>query len=232
VAGAEAIVNAAVRGFGHLDILICNAGNIQDADILQMDIGAWESVLRVHVTGAFNCAQAAVRHMAERGQGGRILVASSDAGLYGRSPAAPGVNYGTAKAAVWGLMRSLCQEVGRYGITVNAYCPAAYTRMTERLYPEEARPRLRQLLDPAFVVPLLVFLASDEAADITGHTFFIAGNSVEIAELINTPIINRPPGDGPWDPMELGQYVKVFLQGRPANVGKTQWRSVQMLKQM
>src|SRR5437899_1789360 len=131
---AERIVETAVKEFGAIDILVNNAGILRDRMIFNMSEEEWDAVIAVHLKGTFNCTRHATRRMREQRRG-RIISISSTSGVYGNSGQA---NYGAAKDGIAGLTRVAARDVGRYGITVNAVCPGALTRMTATV-PQTAR---------------------------------------------------------------------------------------------
>ncbi len=116
---------AAIERFGAIDILVNNAGILRDRMLFNMSEEEWDSVIAVHLKGSFNCLRHATRRMRER-RSGRVISISSTSGVYGNSGQA---NYGAAKDGIAGLTRVAARDVGRYGITVNAVCPGAMTRM-------------------------------------------------------------------------------------------------------
>jgi NAD(P)-dependent dehydrogenase (short-subunit alcohol dehydrogenase family) len=192
--GANAIVGHAVERFGRIDILVNNAGILRDRTLLKMNPEEWQAVLDVHLTGTFACLQAAARRMKDQGDGGRIINTSSSSGLLGNFGQ---INYGAAKAGIHAVTRIAASELGRYGITVNALAPNAYTRMTRDL------PGIAGLSEetfgPQFMAPLVCFLASEKAAHITGQTFGANVNHVFIYKMMTSQGVNRMTGD-PWDP--------------------------------
>jgi NAD(P)-dependent dehydrogenase (short-subunit alcohol dehydrogenase family) len=169
MAGAQAIVQAAMDAFGRVDILVNNAGILRDKTLLKMDEAMWDTVIAVHLKGTFAMTQAAARRMLEQNQGGRIINTSSASGLIGNFGQA---NYGAAKAGIAGFTRVAAIEFAKHGITVNAIVPVAKTRMTEGLsaVPDD--------FGPEKVSPFVVFLASDLAKDVTGRVFGIRGREI------------------------------------------------------
>src|SRR5438445_404314 len=131
---AERIVETAVKEFGAIDILVNNAGILRDRMIFNMSEEEWDAVIAVHLKGTFSCTRHATRRMREQRRG-RIISISSTSGVYGNSGQA---NYGAAKDGIAGLTRVVARDVGRYGITANAVCPGARTRMTATV-PRTAR---------------------------------------------------------------------------------------------
>src|SRR5437870_680158 len=124
--GAGRIVGTALSRFGRIDILVTCAGILRDRMVFNMSEEEWDAVLAVHLKGTFNCIRHACTHMREQ-RSGRIVTFSSGSGLFGN----PGqANYGAAKSAIGGLTKVAARDLGRYGVTVNAICPVAGTRMT------------------------------------------------------------------------------------------------------
>jgi NAD(P)-dependent dehydrogenase (short-subunit alcohol dehydrogenase family) len=149
VAGAQALVDAALERFGRIDILINNAGIIRWAGFPEADADNLARHLAVHVAGSFNTTRAAWPHMVEQGYG-RIVMTTST-GVFGLPH---NVSYATAKAAVIGLTRSLTTAGAAHGIKVNLVAPAAFTRMAgEPTGPTEMSPDL--------VAPMVAFLAHE-----------------------------------------------------------------------
>jgi NAD(P)-dependent dehydrogenase (short-subunit alcohol dehydrogenase family) len=192
--GANAIVARAVEQFGRLDILVNNAGILRDRTLLKMNPEEWQDVLNVHLTGTFACLQAAARQMKDQGEGGRIINTSSSSGLLGNFGQ---INYGAAKAGIHAVTRIASMELGRYGITVNALAPNAYTRMTRDL--PGIRERSEEDFGPQFMAPLVCFLASDKAAHITGQTFGVNVNHVFVYKMLTSQGVD-PMSSEPWNP--------------------------------
>ena len=174
IESANKIVAAAVDAFGRIDILVNNAGILRDKTLLKMDEDLWDSVINVHLKGTFAVTQAAARRMAEQvangtSAGGRIINTTSIAGLIGNFGQS---NYGAAKAAIAGFTRVAALELAKFKITVNAIVPIAKTRMTEdiAMVPDSMKPEC--------VSPLVVFLASDLAAAVTGKLLAIQGREM------------------------------------------------------
>jgi NAD(P)-dependent dehydrogenase (short-subunit alcohol dehydrogenase family) len=162
--GGAAIIQTAIDTFGGVDILVNNAGILRDKSFANMETAEIESVLEVHLKGAFYVSQPAFRVMKESGYG-RLVFTSSNAGLFGNFGQA---NYGAAKAGLVGLSNVLAIEGMKYNIKSNAIAPVARTRMTEDLLGPFA-----EMVDPAQVTPMVVYLCS-EANEHT-HEIFTAG---------------------------------------------------------
>jgi NAD(P)-dependent dehydrogenase (short-subunit alcohol dehydrogenase family) len=198
-AGAENMIQIAVKSFGQLDILVNNAGILRDKTLLKMDDEMWDLVVKVHLRGTFLCTQAAGRVMAERGKGGRIINTTSVSGLLGNFGQA---NYSAAKAGIYGLTRTAHLELHqKYRITVNALAPVALTRLTEDLPMMKAMPNAKDFLAPESIAPIALFLASDLAADISGAIVGVQGKQVNVYKMEVTPGVT-PHGEN-WTPAEL-----------------------------
>ncbi len=203
MAGGKNIVKAALDAFGRLDILVNNAGILRDKTFLKMDEAMWDAVIAVHLKGTFACTHAAAPVMKDQGTGGRIINTSSTSGLLGNFGQS---NYGAAKAGIAGFTRVLALELIKYGVTVNAVVPIAKTRMTEDL------PRYQTLkegeLDPSFISPVVVFLASDLAKDINGKFFLIRGPHISMMEVKATGGVGK---EGTWTPQEISQNIQKIM---------------------
>ena len=173
--GVDNMIWRALSKFGHLDIMVNNAGILRDKMLLNMEENDWDLVQKVHAKGTFLCTRAAGRIMRAQGQGGVILNTTSMSGLIGNAGQA---NYSFAKAGMYGFTKTVAAELGRYGIRVHAICPNAYTRMTASL------PALKgiteEMLNPATVAPLAVFLASDLSKNLTGRVILAHGGTIGV----------------------------------------------------
>jgi NAD(P)-dependent dehydrogenase (short-subunit alcohol dehydrogenase family) len=208
---AEQIVATAVREFGGIDILVNNAGILRDRMVFNMSEEEWDAVIAVHLTGTFNCTRHAARHMREQ-RFGRIVSMSSTSGVYGNSGQA---NYGAAKDGIAGLTRVAARDLGRYGITANAVCPGAATRMTQTVTAEARgarakagvasaggkRPVTLEHTGPENVAPWVVYLATEPARHVNGKVFFVMGGL--IALLTDPAPVRTIQKAGRWSPEEL-----------------------------
>ena len=209
---ADQMVRAAVDSFGRLDICICNAGILRDKSFKKMTPDQWHPVLDVHLNGTYYVAKAAYDQMLEQGDGGRIVVTSSTAGLIGNFGQ---TNYGAAKAGIAGFMRCLSREGIKYGITVNVLAPAAWSRMTEGLLPEDASERFA----PERVSPVVAWLCSDDAGDVTGRQFCVGGNRVSMLSWQVDVLAERDPTGDTWTPAEIGDALRDTMDRWPKPLG-------------
>ena len=211
-AGGEAIVQQAIDTFGRLDVVVNNAGILRDRMLFSMTEEEWDAVIKVHLKGTFATSRHAAAYWRGRSKAGetndaRIINTTSVAGLY----ANPGqTNYGAAKAGIAAFTQIAAQELGRYGVTVNAIAPGALTRLTEDLgLPEEMTARF----EPGWVAPVVTWLASPQSADVTGQVIESSGLVLAIAEGWH-----RGPKteDVPADPADVDVAVrKLLASARP-----------------
>lgn len=151
----QAMIAAAKNAWGRVDILVNNAGILRDATFARLSLDDFWAVMDVHVRGSVNCTKAVWDLMREQ-KYGRIVLTSSASGIYGNFGQS---SYGTAKAAMVGLMNVLHMEGEKYDIRVNVLAPTAATRMTAGLIPEHAM----KLMAPESVTPGVLFLVGDDA---------------------------------------------------------------------
>ena len=169
VAGGQSLVDAAVDGFGRIDIVVNNAGIIRFGSLPEVDADNLESHLAVHVRGSFNTTRAAWPHLVDQGYG-RIVMTTST-GMFGRPD---NLGYATAKAGVVGMTRSLTAAGAAHGIKVNLIAPSASTRM---VLPSggrgSPRPALPEGMGPELVAPMVAYLAHEDC-DVSGE-IYLAG---------------------------------------------------------
>jgi 3-oxoacyl-[acyl-carrier protein] reductase len=179
-ASAKAMIDQVLADFGHIDILVNNAGLTRDNLIMRMEEADWDLVLNINLKGVFNCSKAVVRPMMKQHYG-RIINISSVSGLAGQAGQA---NYSASKAGIIGLTKALAREVGSREITVNAVAPGfILTDLTKDL-PEELKETTLKAVPlgrwgtTQEIAYAVAFLASDEAAYITGHVLSVDGGMV------------------------------------------------------
>jgi len=206
---AAAMVQQAIDTFGGLDILVNNAGFVRDRMLVNTSEEEWDAVIRVHLKGHF----APLRHAgaywrAEAKEGrqraARVINTSSGAGLQGSVGQA---TYSAAKAGIAGLTLVAAQEMGRYGVTVNAIAPVARTRMTEGAFDTSA------MAVPEDNSPLVAWLASEDAGDVTGRVIEIDGSTITL----ENGWAHGPSADAGqrWVAAEVGPALRRLLADAP-----------------
>ncbi|UCD21576.1 MAG: SDR family oxidoreductase [Chloroflexota bacterium] len=209
MSGGENIVKTAIDNFGKVDILVNNAGILRDRMLFNMTEEDWDTVLKVHLYGHFYTIKA-VSPLFRQQRHGRIVNTSSVAGLnattYGQA------NYGAAKEGIVGLTRKVARDMGRYGITCNCIRPNAGTRLTLSDEMKEARPEAMarfEQMKPEGIAPLVVWLASDDAANVNGRTFFAEKGRIG---LYSEPILEKQlVKDDGWTIDELFKFMPVTM---------------------
>ena len=219
-AGAARMVAAAVEAFGGLDAVVSNAGFVRDRMFANVAEDEWDAVVRVHLKGHFAVARHAAAHWRDQAKAGapvdaRLVNTSSGAGILGSVGQAA---YSAAKAGIATLTLVQAAELGRYGVTANALCPAARTRMTEGVFTEMMatpdQPDAFDAMAPENVSPLVAWLVSTESAGVTGRMFEVEGGKVGIATgWQHGPTVDK--GDR-WEAAELGPVVAGLLEQAPA----------------
>jgi NAD(P)-dependent dehydrogenase (short-subunit alcohol dehydrogenase family) len=219
---ARALVDRAVQTFGRLDVMVTNAGILRDKVLWNLTDDDFDAVVHVHLRGTFTCAREAVRQFREQGQGGRLILAGSPAGQRGNFGQ---TNYAAAKAGIAAFARTWAMECARAGVTVNAVIPNAATAMTrtipflapyveamERGEPIPAVVRRAASFGTADdVAPLVVYLASDAAAGVTGQCIGIGGDRLSLWS--HPEEVRSAFRDGGWD-------ADAIADAYPATVGE------------
>lgn len=203
---ADQLVGRAVDEWGRLDVMVTNAGALRDRTLAKMEDDDFDDVVGSHLRGTFTCGRAAVRQFREQGPGGRLVLVTSPAafhGGFGRTA------YSAAKAGIVALTRVWAVECQRMGVTVNAIVPMALTDMAANIptlsdlvaavregEPVPVEHRRRGLGTVDDVAPLVVYLASDQAADVTGQVLGLGGDRLAVwaqpAEVFSATV------DGGW----------------------------------
>src|SRR6478736_10130007 len=188
---AKRLVQAAVTEFGRLDILVTNAGILRDKSLLKMTDEDFDAVINVHLKGTFTCAREAFGYFKENGIPGRIITIGSPTGQRGNFGQ---TNYAAAKAGIVGMVRTWALEMKKAGVTVNSVIPVAATAMTKTVpyFQTAVEADERGEAMPSFFRPdlgfgtaddvagLVAFLASDEAANITGQAIGAGGDRLQV----------------------------------------------------
>jgi NAD(P)-dependent dehydrogenase (short-subunit alcohol dehydrogenase family) len=211
--GAKRLVDQAIETFGQLDVLVNNAGILRDKMLVNMDIAEWDAVVRVHLRGTFCPTRHAAAYWRERSKAGeevdgRVICTSSPSGIYGNVGQ---TNYGAAKAGIAAFVVIAAEELGRYGVTVNAIAPAARTRMTVALNmdaPDD--PATFDLFEPDNVSPIVVWLGSSESSGITGRVFETLGGRLAVVDKWRRGRVHDK-GER-YTPSELGPIVKELVE--------------------
>ncbi|WP_295653897.1 SDR family oxidoreductase [uncultured Dietzia sp.] len=222
--GARELVQQAIDTFGGLDVLVNNAGFLRDKMLVGMSEEEWDKVTGVHLKGHY----APLRHAAEywraeskagRPRAARVINTSSGAGLFGSVGQG---NYATAKAGIALLTIQTAAEMKGYGVTANAIAPSARTRMTtsagDAMAAQMAAPEdgSFDVMDPANVSPLVVWLGSEESGDVSGRVFEVEGGKVTVCD--GWQRAASEDKGAKWDPAELGSVVPRLLSESPTPV--------------
>ena len=214
--GAKNMIEQAIQSYGKLDILVNNAGILRDRMLVNMSEDEWDAVIRVHLKGTFAPARHAAAYWRELSRKtaapvmGRIINTTSTSGIYGNVGQ---TNYGAAKAGIAAFTIIAARELKRIGVTVNAISPSARTRMTEGL--RALTEEQRAMRDPKWVAPAVVYLASEEAQDITGRVIQTGAGRLAVCEGW------RRGAEAPQvaDPAEAGRLMRAMLPKVRRNSG-------------
>jgi NAD(P)-dependent dehydrogenase (short-subunit alcohol dehydrogenase family) len=207
--GAENIVKTAMDKFSKVDILVNNAGILRDRMVFNMSEEDWDLVLKVHLFGHFYTIRA-VSPFFRQQRYGRIINTSSIAGLYATTYGQ--ANYGAAKEGIVGLTRKVARDMGRYGVTCNCIRPTAGTRLTLSDEMKQARAgdvtSLEQM-NPEDIAPLVVWLASDDAANVNGRAFYVQTGRIG---LYSEPVMEKQlVKAGGWTIDELFNFMPITM---------------------
>ena len=208
------LVEQAVDTFGRLDVVVNNAGFVRDQFFHKADEKSWDAVINVHLKGHFCVARHAAEYWSKQKKAGeavdgRIINTSSGAGVLGSIAQAA---YSAAKGGIATLTRVQAAELGRLGVTANAICPIARTRMTEEVFadamaaPDEGFDEN----DPSNISPFVAWLGSAESKDVTGHIWELVGGTITLFDGYRREATTTV--DHRWDPSEIGPHVKKLLE--------------------
>jgi len=210
--GGENIIKTAVDAFGKLDILVNNAGILRDRMVFNMAEEEWDAVIKVHLYGHFHTTKHACALFRQQ-RSGRIINTSSMSGLGNMGQS----NYAAAKEGIVGFTRTVALDMGKYGVTCNAVRPNAGTRMTlsddmKQAFERSGRGAFVQMMEsfkPEDIAPIVVWLASDAAANVNGRTFFAQTGRVSIySEPVQERMLCK---DGAWTIDELFKLMPSTL---------------------
>ena len=209
----EDLVKQAVETFGRLDIVVNNAGILRDRMVFNMSEDEWDAVIAVHLKGHFNLTRHACVVFRQQ-RSGVIVNTSSESGLGNMGQ----VNYSAAKEGIIGLTRTVARDMGRYGVRCNAIRPRAATRLTisddMRAAAErggaagmtiETLQAFEKANPPEAVAPMVVWLCTDEAANVNGRDFLVVGK--QIALYSEPEIIAEARIDHVWNLDELSKLM-------------------------
>ena len=210
--GGARLVASAIEAFGDLHVLVNNAGILRDRVLVNLSEDDWDSVINVHLKGHFVPTRHAATYWREQAKAGKevkaaVINTSSTSGLLGNVGQS---NYGAAKAGIAAFTVIIAEELGRYGVRVNAIAPAARTRMTEStpglsdyvVKPEDAA--VFDVWDPANVSPLVATLAMEDCAA-TGQVYFVQGGTVRLFQ--NWTMTTTLEKNDRWSVAELAERL-------------------------
>ena len=202
---ANRIVQAALDAFGRIDVVINNAGILRDRFFFNMSVEEWRAVIDVHLNGSFYVARAAAPHFKAQ-QSGAYIHMTSTSGLVGNLGQA---NYSAAKLGIVGLSKSIALDMAKYNVRSNCIAPFAWSRMIGSIPTENAEQQARvekmKVMQTAKIAPLAVYLASDEARDVSGQIFSVRANEIFLMSQ-NRPLrsVHR---DGGWTPEAVASHA-------------------------
>ena len=213
---AKRIVDAAVKAFGDLHVVVNNAGIVRDRMFVSATLDEWDATMHVHLRGHFCIARHAVDYWRARSKEGhdidaRIINTTSGAGLQGSIAQAA---YSTAKGGIASLTLVQAAELGRYGITSNALAPSARTRMTEQAFAEKMATDGDEfdVMHPDNIAPTVVWLGSVLSKDVTGCIFELEGGKIMLeVGWREGPVVDK---GAKWDPADVGGAVSKLLEQR------------------
>jgi NAD(P)-dependent dehydrogenase (short-subunit alcohol dehydrogenase family) len=203
--GAQAMVEAAVNTFGQIDCVVNNAGILRDRIFHKMSFDDFDAVIKVHLYGSFLVSKAACNFFKEQGSGSYVFMTSTS-GLVGNFGQA---NYAAAKLGIAALAKSIALDMQRFNVRANCISPFAWSRMIGSIpadTPEQqARLARLQQMTPEKIAPLAVYLASDQAKDVTGQIFAVRNNEIFLMSQ-SRPVRSVQRSEG-WTPQSVGEHA-------------------------
>jgi NAD(P)-dependent dehydrogenase (short-subunit alcohol dehydrogenase family) len=207
---AERIVEAAVNTFGRIDCVVNNAGILRDRIFHKMSVDDWDSVVKVHLYGAYFMSRAAALHFKEQGSGSLVHMTSAS-GLIGNFGQA---SYSAAKLGITALSKSIALDMQRFNVRSNCICPFAWSRMISSIPAEspEEKARVEKLkqMTPDKIAPLAVYLASDAATDVNAQIFAVRNNEIFLISQPR-PVRSVHRSDG-WTAAKIAEHAMPALK--------------------
>jgi NAD(P)-dependent dehydrogenase (short-subunit alcohol dehydrogenase family) len=204
-ASAQRIVQTALDNFGRIDIVVNNAGILRDAIFHRMEPDEWRAVIDVHLHGSFNISRAAAPYFRQQ-QSGSYIHMTSTAGLIGNFGQA---NYMAAKLGIVGLSRAIAMDMQRFNVRSNCIAPFAWSRMVSSIPTETEADKVRvaklKQMTPEKIAPMVAFLGSDAAKNISGQIFAVRNNEIFLMSQPR-PVRSLHRGEG-WTPEALAEHL-------------------------
>jgi NAD(P)-dependent dehydrogenase (short-subunit alcohol dehydrogenase family) len=202
---ANRMVQAALDGFGRIDVVVNNAGILRDRFFFNMSVEEWRAVIDVHLNGSFYVSRAAAAHFKSQ-QSGAYVHMTSTSGLVGNLGQA---NYSAAKLGIVGLSKSIALDMAKYNVRSNCIAPFAWSRMIGSIptETEEQKKRVEKLksMETAKIAPLAVYLASDAARDVSGQIFAVRANELFLMSQ-SRPLRSVHRAEG-WTPEAISSHA-------------------------
>ncbi len=208
--GAERLILTALDSFGRVDAVVNNAGILRDRIFHRMSLDEWRAVIDVHLNGSFYVSKAAANHFKEQGSGAFVHFTSTS-GLIGNLGQA---NYSAAKLGIAGLSKSIALDMAKFGVRSNAIAPFAWSRMIGSIPvtddAQKARIEKLQKMTPDKIAPLVVYLCSDAAKEVTGQIFSVRNNEIFLMSQPR-PVRSVQASDG-WTPEAIADHAMPALK--------------------
>jgi NAD(P)-dependent dehydrogenase (short-subunit alcohol dehydrogenase family) len=202
---ANRIVQSAIDAFGRIDVVVNNAGILRDRFFFNMSVEEWRAVIDVHLNGSFYVSRAAAPHFKSQ-ESGCYIHMTSTSGLVGNLGQA---NYAAAKLGIAALSKSIALDMAKYRVRSNCISPFAWSRMIGSIptETEEQKARVEKLksMETSKIAPLAVFLASEEAKEVTGQIFAVRANEIFLMSQ-SRPLRSVHRAEG-WTPETIGAHA-------------------------